>query len=619
MSGILSLFVAVSLSFSLLAPDVQYKKRSKSSAKARAGNGDNRVLTPTQQRALWIVEQLFDKAKEFKDDQVKIRVQAKIADILWERNESIARRQFAEAFQSIDSITTSSKSESAQSQTAAASQQPQLRAEILNQVTRRDAGLAETLAKSVSDPAPARSSGTPVAQSQQATLNLQMALALADTNPEQAAKIASGTLNNGFNPMLMPVLQSIRRKNPSLANRLFSESLIVAAQDAARIVIYMRLLGSYVFPTLDSEGPSPTGPPQPTNEVNPGLIEEYLRFALNVIMRQANPLSASADGQYARQTIPFYYQTIFKLLPFFDEYLPSVAGSVRSQMNEVGRSIPVERLESLTNPSGPTRIEDLLSKAKSAQNSVAADRLYTEAASLTARRGDTEEAISIAENISSKETRSDVASIIRYQSALRAIGKTDFDTAYRQSKEITILPQCAMAFSQLARALRDKGDNVRALEVLNDAEHLVLKGENGTEKAYAMLLLTDAVVSLDISRGFEVLRSTVEAINHADFTPRDPSNRAIPRVPIGSQMLEFQNSLAVLAREDFDRALLLAQMIQAKDVSVIAQLDVCRGVLTKAENANSDTVKQEDNGHPTKSRDDKNAAEKLPGKKKGTE
>jgi hypothetical protein len=471
--------------------------------------------------------------------------------------------------------------------------------EVLRLIARRDPVLADKLSSSVSVDLASQARAEPGDQSQQSELSLQLALSIADANPKRAGDVALAALKTGINPLIIPVLEAIRRKDSSQADLVFGKVLAIASRD--RSLVNVRILGLYVFPTIDGEGgPQSDSSLQPPNRVNAELEQQYLNLAFGVMMTQVKVPPAGSD-----QMILFYYQTIYKLLPFFDRYMPDRSSALRSRMDQISRGIPPERLESLTNPTNPARIQALLTKAESGKPSER-DQFYLQAAALTARRGDTEQALSIGEKISNIETRADISSFIRYQAATAALRKKQMDIAYGYAKDITTLPQGAMIFTQMARALREEGDSGRALETLNDAERLLIKSENGAEKAFAMLLLADAMVTLDVNRGFEVMSSAITAINRADFSPEKQSNQGmIRKIPVSLHFMNFDKNLSVLSRADFDRALLLAQTIEMKELSLFAKLAVCRGVLVTPESGDRDVLRRDSKQGTGKSFDEK--------------
>src|SRR5437899_1132186 len=148
------LFLALTLSFSILAQDTkQIKPVADKTAPTEKGENapPEKVLTVQQQHALGLLDQLFETSKSFDDDTIKIQIQARIADALWEHDEARARQNFEDAFHSIDSLTVTQDPDKDKNQLpfVFASKQFQLRSELMRMVARRDTNLAEKLTKSV--------------------------------------------------------------------------------------------------------------------------------------------------------------------------------------------------------------------------------------------------------------------------------------------------------------------------------------------------------------------------------------------------------------------------------------------------------------------------------------
>ena len=135
-----------------------------------------------------------------------------------------------------------------------------------------------------------------------------------------------------------------------------------------------------------------------------------------------------------------------------------------------------------------------------------------------------------------------------------------------------------------------------ALEVLTDVQDLLTHAPTGTEKARSELMIAGVSTRLDTIRGFEATQLAVNALNEADAALAPPtrpsdSTRMTGGIGTGSTVvlggitgfdtLNFDQTLSVLARNNFDRTLSLAQEIKKKETALIAQLSVCRGVLRR--------------------------------------
>src|SRR4051812_35004513 len=115
MKPLCSLLLICSFGFSLMGQEVKSGKpaleKTATTEKPAKEAGSEPVLTIYQQRALGMLDQLFETSKDFSDDKVRIQVQARIADALWEHDEARARQQFEDAFRGIDAISINDQQE----------------------------------------------------------------------------------------------------------------------------------------------------------------------------------------------------------------------------------------------------------------------------------------------------------------------------------------------------------------------------------------------------------------------------------------------------------------------------------------------------------------------------
>ena len=162
---------------------------------------------------------------------------------------------------------------------------------------------------------------------------------------------------------------------------------------------------------------------------------------------------------------------------------------------------------------------------------------------------------------------------------MAAIGKEDFEAAYRYGKNLPSLPQRALVFDKLARAFESKKEIGRAMGIISEVAQEIGKAGDGLDKARAMLIVADAAARLDPNLGFEVTKPAVEAINRADAGQK--SNRTPSQAGFDLSTLKFDQGFPLLARYDFERTLLLAQEIEKKEASVLVQLALCRAALIK--------------------------------------
>ena len=600
-------FLVMVLSVSILAQNANQTKPGpdKTTSPEKAdGGAHEKVLTIQQQHALGLLDHLFETSKDFTDGKLKIQIQARIADALWEHDEPRARQYFEDAFHGIDSVYQDQ--DKTQIPYILVSDQFKLRSEILRIVARRDMNLAEKLTKSVVD-VPTKNDSNPQlmgagGQSEQSELYLQMAQNIAETDPGRASQMARESLKRGLNASLIPLVQLIRKKNAAMADNIFTEALAVAKSNRSQASQNIALLMPYVFPNAPGGGFSlggSSGGPSPVDSTNPVLIAQFLNFAYDLIAQQINSSASAIDNnrQIAEIRAAIDYSTIQRLMPFFDQYMPDKSAAIRAKLEEVSQSMTAGNRDRMNSAQQKASVPELLARADAAKTPQEKDGYYMSAA-LTATQGeDPEQAILILEKISTPGMDEPVGSLIRMWAASKAISRDDYDLATRVARNIPSLQQRALVFGAMANRLVEKKDMVRAREFLSDAEASLLKAKDGPEKANALIQVTSVMARVDPIRAFDTMRSTVDAINHATFqdenAPIKPGNGLV--FPYGLNTFNFDGALTPLARTDFQRSLLLAQAIEKKEASTLAQISVCRGVLVKtAEQSAAEKAEKEE-------------------------
>ncbi len=263
-----SLLLILLLSLPLTAQEKKTKPEPKKPAAAEPKAEAERILTPAQQQSLALLESLFGKTKEFNDEQARIRAQGQIADTFWDYDEERARREFEEAYRAISDIKVKKEDEMA----VLSSPKSRLRSELLRLISPHDPKLVDKLLKAIPDtpintnPAFAQIFG---AQTEQSSVSMDLAMGLAQEDPQRAAQLVQASLQGGISPMLLQVLLAIRQKDPETADRLFLQAVEVAQKSSARPTMQLLTLASYVFPGLGAAPGTSASPP------NPALTEQF--------------------------------------------------------------------------------------------------------------------------------------------------------------------------------------------------------------------------------------------------------------------------------------------------------------------------------------------------------
>jgi tetratricopeptide (TPR) repeat protein len=329
-----------------------------------------------------------------------------------------------------------------------------------------------------------------------------------------------------------------------------------------------------------------------TDQQSNPTISRFLNFTYDLISQQANAAQAGRPTTVGQRTVALPnvadYFAAQQLLPFFNRYLPEKAPTFRVFLDMIYRVVKDQGGDLVAQTTQANTVEEALKDAEAAQDSLQKDLLYFRAALLSLSGSEFDQALSISEKVKDADFRAGLDSIIRAQATAAAIRKNDIDLAFRYAKGISDVRQRAVLLGKIARALIDKKDMVRAREVLDEAEKLIGKAEEGLDRAQAMLIIADAKTRLDPSQGFETMEAAVKEFNRADSSTdekKPAGGGSILSIMMSKVMRletpDFDQSFPLLARTDFNRALQLAQAFKKKDRYVLAQLSVCRGVLNK--------------------------------------
>ncbi|MBV9924524.1 MAG: hypothetical protein JOZ96_05730 [Acidobacteria bacterium] len=587
----------LSLTLGLAAP-ARGVQRTKGARGRQTQPSKNVVpLTPDQQSALALLEQLFEAARGFDDETLKIRTLARVADTLWPYDESRARRQFEESFRAAMSAGAAGGGGLA-SLTAAfmpPSQPTELQTEVLALISRRDADLAEKLIKSVAGDSPGKEGGGTQARAgaeekARQDLYLQAALSLTESNPARSAQLAKAGLGGEINPEILKILFALRSSNPPAADELFRAALAAARRAGGRSSVNVATLAPYALPEFTTFGAGP-GPTQETPDASP-VAREFLDFAYDTFLQLsgvAAQLGLPGADYRPFTPSPMDYMTGQRLLPSFVRRLPDRAANFKQAVDAVARNVQqVNGADTVGKMLQAGGADELVEQAQAERNKLLKDLLYTRAAMSAMTGGDFDRALSIAEKLGDEDRRVSLGSVIRLQAASAALKKEEVDTALRYAAGVSDLRQRAFLYGSIARALSDKNDSVRAAGVLADAERDIEKAEDDAVKANALLIIAEVKTRLDPAQGFDAVGVAVKAFNRADSkgeagrAPAAGGGSALSAVLNASLKLDtpnFEPAFVRLARVDFNRAAHLARMLERNDRSVSAQLAACRGAL----------------------------------------
>ncbi|MGI8669512.1 MAG: hypothetical protein ACR2J3_06625, partial [Aridibacter sp.] len=266
---------------------------------------DSKEFEQTQQEAIntriiQILHQTADDAKGLDDVGVSSKIQAEVADLLWDFEpifaETYLKRAWEKAKQAKENDKESSRFRNDSNRVAVSR-------EVLSVARKRNPELAEKwldeLAKLAEEDFAGKNKGLFDDRTARSAVLLQMAMQAVETDVQAAAALANESLRDGISFGFQSVLIQIQEKNPELAAQVFRTALqrinSVGITDADEIQILFSYLYTPGMVSTSADSASSgnrtiaVGRDQPritsAAELYPELAQEFLVAAARAIIK----------------------------------------------------------------------------------------------------------------------------------------------------------------------------------------------------------------------------------------------------------------------------------------------------------------------------------------------
>jgi len=573
---------------------------------------DALVMPQHNHRIIALLATLADQASFSADLSFAVRAQAQAATLLWPYDSERARAIYRHAFQSLlvqDSICSDHAVPQASpvhlpSRPAIAAIASQhLRVELLREIAARDAGLAEDLAHAFTFSVARASAGcasaaisrsrnyhsgpafnaSPGADSnqrdvQRRDLLVSLALQIAERDPRRAIALAQFSLAFGVSRNFSPLLLSLRAGNPARASLLFVNALGCLERSRGVDLNGLHTLGAFLVSATDSGA---------KGSVNKGVVVRFLNCALTQMARRGQMTAVGRGDVPANQGIDAEDETVIffigrQLGDLFARYMPNRLGQFERKIAELTADNGNERSVA------PTQVRasdpnDIAREASGASTAADRDLLHARAAFAWLARGEENRAQAAAAKVAATAIRDRVMTQIARQHGSAG----QLDAAISVTRHIEDAAARAILLTSLARTALDKMDKSRVTDLLDEAATSALKPQASMARALALSGIAGHFTEFDARRGFEIMQLAVEMINKviAPWEGSEPerSTSGAPKDHEPGELYgsSIEDTFEALGRADFERALSLARQLAATDISVLAQLAVCRGVLDR--------------------------------------
>jgi hypothetical protein len=593
------------------------------SQRTKSGKNSNSELAIKRRAATSLLVTLASDARGFRDEALRARTLARVADALWDADAEQSRALFRRAWESAENADKEAMQrlrddvaqQKAKTGGYAVASPTSLRREVLRLAARREQALgAEFIKKLEADKQreaqDAASSFKPdrFRSSDLMLQRLNLAQDLLDMgNTDLAIQFADPILS-AITMQTLNFLSNLREKNANAADQRYAAVLAYAADDPQSDANTVSLLSSYVFSphyfvvfrgvnsTSTSQWSSNITPPQ----IAPELRNAFFQSAALILSRPLPPpeLDTSTAGVGGK------YLVIKRLFPMFEQYAPrQLVESLRAQLESltalVQEDVRDRDDESLRKGIQPEQRsadleQSLLDRIDRVKTSAERDALYLQLALLTSGKGDMR-ARDFVDKIEDSELRQKVGAYIDPLLAMQAIDKKQSDRALQLVKigNLTHL-QKAWVLTAVAKLLSTSAPE-KSLSLLDDGtlEAQRIEGKD-PDRPRAMFAVSNALLKIDQAKVWDATFDAMKAANAADgYTGEDDTltlkfqtkgSSSVKTIHVGD--FDVEGIFGALASNNYDHAVELALTFQSPAPRASALIAIARAMLNAKEEPN---------------------------------
>lgn len=548
------------------------------------------------QQALFLLNSITNIESSAQSNVLKIKILSIGADALWKHDEPRARALFIQAFEEINSV----KFDPEKDQRAAIAKKTgdteslllPLRKFVLQRIAERDYLLAKSLKEKLS---PDKEKGQSVNSSLSEKknnetvsehLNQALVESFAVNNPDKVSEIIRTNLAEGVSEHFVESLIGIRRSNPQLANKLFTEVLMVI-RNAPFSVQTIKFLSRYSFERSEVEEHSKLDiMSDPIRVSDIKLFLDYVHQALVTRSERQNGFAQSPD--VIRQEIIVFNS----LIPYIERIYPERLDFMRSQLAILANLTQTTTIETVRS-AGKETFEDVAAKAASQVDDRRKTILLIKASGMAAADGKFDEALNLAERIPNPDDRKVQTAILLAMQSDNLLRKKQVAEALRLARKMEFLPQRSGIFRRIAQFQQKEKKPDEALRTLEELWDWFATQPNTPQKATALLDTIGVIAQLDIEKGFDLLNDLITTFGYVDFSAEYKPNpkRVITEVQYTLDMLKFETGFEPFIKSN---PLHFAQVIGnllPQEAAFLSQVIACHKLLTQVRDSSNNVSK----------------------------
>lgn len=564
-----------------------------SQAKSGSNTEDESAASERRAQARSLLISLATDARSFRDQTLRARCLARIADALWEIDADQARILFRKAWEAAETADREN-------------QEPlNVRRQVLIMTAKRDRVLADGFLEKLKTDLESKTGNSThnlweLPEALEQRLNLAESF-LSTGDLEHALQFADPVLGN-VTISTLDFLTQLRGKDSIAADKRYAFLLANTGTNMLADANTISLLSSYIFTPhmyviFNHEGSASwyTGPSSlPPADVAVQLRLAFFQTAAAILLR-AQP---TADQDRSTTGIAGKYMVVKRLLPLFEQYAPkeiavAMHGQLEALSSLVTDGVRQGEDEWVRKGISPDKQlfadteQSLLDQIDHSKTSVERDDLYFKLALLALSKDDPK-ARDYVGKIDESGFRNQALAWVDWSQAVNTIKKKKVEAALEivRTGELSHIQRVWVlthAAKLLTQTQRDK-----AVSLLEDAtsEARRIDGSD-VDRPRALLAIANGVMLIEPSRTWDAIFDAVKAANSAEtFTGEgglitvtiNSKSQILRKTELVSEF-DIKGIFGEAAAVDYDRAVQLAAGFQAEAPRANATIAIARAVL----------------------------------------
>jgi hypothetical protein len=591
------------------------QSESQKNTKPRPASADEELQKRLREqqvaRILAVLTATANNAKTWNDAAAASKVQAQIADVIWDADAEIARGYLIKAWETTEKVENPKRERS-----PFRNQSPRTdaRREVILVARRRAPDLTKKWLQQMAQ----ESEQNPGARgafddrTPRSTLLLQMALQIVDDDPEAAAALATDSLQDGVSFGFQQVLIRIQEKNIELSQRVFRAALsrlrTVGMTDPNELLIlyaYLYTPGRIIAANTDGN----TGqvqlavgrnPPQiaAAAQLNPALALDFLQLAANLLLSAPLPATTANPSVAARAQL----SAINAVMGPISERLPDLAVALGTRAQQISTEARLNTAPPSPPPNTPAsvpgetsasfaerRVDLLEDVARNENYTIGRDIAYAKAALATTvenySRG-----WNLAGKIDDASLRENLKNWLTYRATLHFVTKdNNLDKAYELATKNNDPVQRAASLVIGAQHLIKIKDTTRANQWLVEARSLIRKVDPNETSVHVAFGIVSAFGKFDRVTAFEVLAETVRQMGKTTLGPQDEDRAPLLKrfsgfdsladFTYGTEGFSLRAAIDAFGPEQFEDVLGLVNRITPPELHGLAIIELSKKYL----------------------------------------